>query len=317
MIRSQPLMTPAQIVNAQREYRCRIESLLAIDEGVTRLVDALRASGELDNTLIIYTSDNGFFAGEHRIRNGKVKLYEESIHLPLLIRGPGFAAGAKVGEMATNADLAPTVLEAAGAGASRLLDGRPLQPFAAEPGRERGRELLVETSTYRAIRTRRYLYAEHFGSASAGETEMYDLFNDPYELQSLHADPGYADARAALAERLRSLAGCAGPSCRRLPQLGLKLVASRKQGRRCLVRPGQARPPGRRRGPGAQDGALRQRPQRRRRPEPAVPAQGPLRAPARAPALDGANAPHPARRPPPDPRHPPAGLPRALVISAP
>ncbi len=244
MIRSQPLMTPAQILGAQREYRCRIESLLAIDDGVTRLVDALRASGELDNTLIIYTSDNGFFAGEHRIRNGKVKLYEESIHLPLLVRGPGFEAGTKVGEMATNADLAATVLEAAGAGASRLLDGRPLQPFAAEPGRERGRELLVETSTYRAIRTRRYLYAEHFGSASAGETEMYDLFNDHYELQSLHADPGYADARAALAEGLRTLAGCAGASCRRLPQLSLKLVASRKQGRRCLSAPVKLGPQG-------------------------------------------------------------------------
>jgi arylsulfatase A-like enzyme len=237
MIRNQPLMTPAQIVNAQREYRCRIESLLAIDEGVARLVDALRSSGELENTVIVYTSDNGFFAGEHRIRNGKVKLYEESIHLPLLIRGPGFPAGASVADLATNADLAPTVLEAAGAGASRVLDGRPLQPFAAEPGRERGRELLVETSTYRAIRTRRYMYAEHFGSASAGATEMYDLFNDPYELQSLHADPGYAGARAALADRLRSLAGCAGPTCLRLPNLSLRLVVSRKPGRRCLSAP--------------------------------------------------------------------------------
>jgi hypothetical protein len=230
-------MTPAQIVNAQREYRCRIESLLAIDEGVARLVDALRSSGELGNTLIVYTSDNGFFAGEHRIRNGKVKLYEESIHLPLLVRGPGFPAGARVEEMASNADLAPTVLEAAGAGASRVLDGRPLQPFAAEPGRERGRELLVETSTYRAIRTSRYLYAEHFGSASAGETEMYDLFNDPYELQSVHADPAYAGARVALAERLGPLAACAGASCRRLPQLSPRLVASRKPGRTCLAAP--------------------------------------------------------------------------------
>ncbi len=244
MIRNQPLMTAAEINTARREYRCRIESLLGIDEGVARLVDALKASGELSNTLILYTSDNGFFAGEHRIRNGKVKLYEESIHLPLLIRGPGFPAGARVGEMATNADLAPTILEATGARASRLVDGRALQPFAANPGRERGRELLIETNTYRGVRTRRYLYAEHFGSASAGATEMYDLYSDPYELQSLHADPDYADARSALAKRLRSLRGCAGAGCRALPQLDLRPEASRKKGSGCLVAPVKLAPRG-------------------------------------------------------------------------
>ena len=102
-----------------------------------------------------------------------------------------------------------------------MLDGRPLQPFAAEPGRERGRELLVETSTYRAIRTRRYLYAEHFGSASAGATEMYDLFNDPYELQSLHADPGYAGRQGGPGRtpraRWRGAQGRAAFACRSSP----------------------------------------------------------------------------------------------------
>jgi N-acetylglucosamine-6-sulfatase len=243
-ISSQPLMTAAQINTARRAYRCRIESLLAIDEGIAQLVDALKRSGELENTLIVYTSDNGFFAGEHRIRTGKVKLYEESIHLPLLIRGPGFPAGARVSEMAINADLAPTILEATGAKASRVVDGRPLQPIAENPGRERGRELLIETNSYRAIRTRRYIYAEHFGGASAGATEMYDLDSDPYELQSLHADPSYAGARAALAKRLSALKGCNGADCRALPELNLRLVASRRKGRGCLIAPVKVAPRG-------------------------------------------------------------------------
>ena len=67
--------------------------------------------------------------------------YEESIRVPLMIRGPGFRGGKTVRDLAINADLAPTILEAAGAEAGRLLDGRPLQGFAAKPGRLRGREL--------------------------------------------------------------------------------------------------------------------------------------------------------------------------------
>ena len=96
-----------------------------------------RASGELDNTLIIYTSDNGFFHGEHRIPSGKMHIYEESIRVPLEMRGPGIPKGVSVDPLAINADLAPTIVDAAGAH-PRPDHGRALAAAGdAEPGIER------------------------------------------------------------------------------------------------------------------------------------------------------------------------------------
>ena len=137
---------------------------------------------------------------------------------------------------------------------------------------------------------------------------MYDLFNDPYELDSLHDDPAYAAPRAALAERLRTLASCAGASCKASPQLTLKLVASRKQGRRCLAAPVRLGTKGSDAGlvrktvlyvNGRSAGADVARPFLRKVPY----------ARLASAAVEGADATHPARRPPPHPRHPPASLP--------
>jgi arylsulfatase A-like enzyme len=236
-IADNPRLSPADLADEVRYYRCRAESLLAIDEGVEQVVAALRRSGELDDTLVVYTSDNGFMHGEHRQKTGKLVLYEESIRVPLLIRGPGFRGGRRVADLVGNADLAPTILEATGARAGLRLDGRPLQPLAAAPGRERGRELLVENLTYEAVRTRRYIYAEHRAGPSAGAKELYDLFVDPFELESLHADPAYDAVEAALARRLASLRGCSGASCRDLPELRLALIARNAPGRRCKAAP--------------------------------------------------------------------------------
>ena len=86
-------MSADQIADIQRKYRCELESLLSVDEGVEEVVDALGAQGELDDTLVIYTSDNGFFHGEHRIPSGKLRVYEESMRVPLVIRGPGIPPG--------------------------------------------------------------------------------------------------------------------------------------------------------------------------------------------------------------------------------
>ena len=83
IIRRRPLITARQRANIQENWQQRRETLMAVDDAVVSIVDTLRATGELDNTLIVFTSDNGFFHGEHRVRNGKVLLYEESIHLPL------------------------------------------------------------------------------------------------------------------------------------------------------------------------------------------------------------------------------------------
>ncbi len=198
-----------RIADIERKYRCALESLLSIDAGVKKLVAALRAAGELDDTLIVYTSDNGYFNGEHRIVDQKQHLYEESIRVPLEIRGPGIPAGVTIYAPAINADLAPTILDAAQVDGGLVMDGRSLLPVIKQPGMARNRELLVEEPTFKAIRTRRYLYARH----NTGEEELYDLKRDPFELVSRHGDPAYANVKLALAKRLASLRGCAGASC--------------------------------------------------------------------------------------------------------
>jgi N-acetylglucosamine-6-sulfatase len=209
-IRNRPRFGPGWIADIQRKYRCELESLLSVDEGVKRIVDALRANGELDNTLLVFTSDNGYFHGEHRIPEHKQHIYEESIRVPLQIRGPGIPRGVKVSDLVINADLAPTIVEVANADPGLEMDGRSLIPIAKNPGIERGRELLIEEPSFKAIRTARYLYAEHGG----GARELYDLKRDPFELRSRHAAPGYASVRGRLATRLHQLQNCAGFDCR-------------------------------------------------------------------------------------------------------
>jgi arylsulfatase A-like enzyme len=209
-----------QIADVQRKYRCELESLLSVDEGVKELLDKLKSKGALDDTLVIYTSDNGYFHGEHRIPPGKMRIYEESIRVPLLIRGPGIPKGVTIDPLAINADLAPTIVEVASAARPGLImDGRPLIPLAQQPEIEQERELLIEEPGvlvdtawgpgFEAIRTERYVYAEFI----TGETELYDLQSDPFELQSLHTDPAFDEVEAELADHLHQLQSCAGASC--------------------------------------------------------------------------------------------------------
>jgi N-acetylglucosamine-6-sulfatase len=204
-------------------YRCELESLRSVDEGVRDVVQALSNAGELGDTLVIYTSDNGFFHGEHRIRQGKNRHYEESSRVPLIMRGPGIEQGT-VGDLAINADLAPTILDATDVSPKPglVMDGQSLLPLAANPNPNpgpSGRDLLIETGPtvrdhYAAIRTNRYMYVEHYAAEDAGATELYDLQADPYEVQSLHDDPAHAEVKAELAERLADLRQCSGASCR-------------------------------------------------------------------------------------------------------
>ncbi len=161
----------------------------------------------------MFTSDNGFFHGEHRIPGGKGHIYEESIRVPLLMRGPGIPRGVDVDDLVINADLAPTIVDVANASPGLVMDGRSLIPVAQQPGIEQGRELLIEQPGFAAIRTERYLYAEH----DTGEKELYDLKHDPFELRSRHDDPAYASIQAQLAARLQQLRSCAGSSCRARP----------------------------------------------------------------------------------------------------
>jgi hypothetical protein len=131
---------------------------------------------------------------------------------------------------------------AAGATPDFALDGRSLLPFVRHPERMHGRELLIEQDTpeaedgeprgseYAAIRTSRWKLVRYWD----GQVELYDLRNDPYELDNLRADPAYDEVQQALAARLEKLRTCAGRTCRKKPALTMKLPAPvRKDGRRC------------------------------------------------------------------------------------
>ena len=227
-IRNRRLIPPARL-NAMREnYQQRLESLLSVDEAVRDILSALDATGELSRTLVVFTSDNGFFHGEHRIPDGKVLVYEPSVRVPLIVRGPGLPRGVQRTNLVANVDLAATILDAAGGRADRRLDGRSLLPFARDPLVRSGRDILLETPTYSAIRTPLHVFVQH----SSGEQELYDLTADPNQLQSLHADPRFAGLKADLAARLARLRTCAGDACRRGPDLRLRLLY-RSGGAKC------------------------------------------------------------------------------------
>jgi arylsulfatase A-like enzyme len=226
LIRRLPLLGAKQIADITAGYRLELESLLAVDEAVAAIVEELRRSGELSRTLILFTSDNGFFHGEHRIPLGKSKLYEPSVRVPLVLRGPGVPQGARLRQPVVNADLAPTILEAAGAQPGQRLDGRSLLPLLRDRGLWWGRDILLEgpgngpaKRAFVALRTPRYVYAERL----TGEVELYDLARDPYQLSSLHANPALAEVRVDLARRLTRLRDCAGSRCREGPPIVARL----------------------------------------------------------------------------------------------
>jgi N-acetylglucosamine-6-sulfatase len=234
-IRNRTVIGPRRVGAITEEYRQRLESLLAVDEGIAEVVAALRAAGELDDTLIVFTSDNGFFHGEHRVQTGKVLHYEPSTRVPLILRGPGIPRGAVRTQLVANIDLAPTIVSAAGATPRRATDGRPLQPFARDARLFSARDILLETPGYKALRSPRYVYVEH----STNEQELYDLTADPNELASLHASAAHAPLKAELAARLAKLRTCAGGTCRLGASLGLRVryERGRFRGRVCARGP--------------------------------------------------------------------------------
>ena len=227
-------LTSAEIAAIERDARARRSALLAVDEGVALIVRALRRTHELGETYIVFTSDNGYMQGEHRVRSGKMLPYDASTRVPLIIRGPGLPEAAVTSELVANTDLAPTLLELAGATAGKTVDGRSLLPYATNPALRSPRALLHETGglryadareqdeatnlrrpvrrvmSYRAVRTAEWLYVRWHG----GSRELYDLRSDPDQMRSLHAGRRHRRIRRELASRLRALAQCAGESCR-------------------------------------------------------------------------------------------------------
>jgi N-acetylglucosamine-6-sulfatase len=243
IVADRPLLDPATIAAIEESWQQEQESLLAVDDAVARIVSTLERTGELANTLIVYTSDNGYMHGEQRIKAGKVWPYEPSTRIPLIMRGPGVPAGLRDTRPVANIDVAPTIVDAADAQAQRVLDGRSLYDLMADPGVWWGRDILIENGRgansvpgYRGIRTGRFVYVQHL---TTGEYELYDLERDPYQLDNLDGVPGYYAVQRDLARRLRLLRRCAGRGCQKTPglRLGVRSAGLPVEPGRCVRGP--------------------------------------------------------------------------------
>ena len=219
-VRDTPLLSPEQERGMKLKYRARLEALLAVDEAVAKIVRTLKNNGELQNTLVIFTSDNGWMLGEHRLIK-KEQMYEESAQVPLLIRGPGIPRGVRRSQITGNIDLAPTILDVANAEHPRAVDGRSLMPLARSAATGSRRTILLEngpnSSESTAVRNATHLYVEHGGADP--ERELYNLNFDPFQLKSRHVGGPFEQAGSQQVENemrreLHTLEECSGDSCR-------------------------------------------------------------------------------------------------------
>ncbi len=256
-IRADPLLTAADIANMDQLYRDRVRSMQAVDEMITRLINTLQQTGQLDNTYIIFTSDNGYHLGQHRLYSGKGKPYEEDILVPFIVRGPGIPAGKDLkGYLAGNTDIAPTLAELAGVVPPSFVDGRSLVPlwsgnpppeqdwrqgylieyYGAEAktgsmlqlvGIQPPNQLLepLDPEQLRQTAPPPDFFALRtprymYAEYNDGTRELYDLNADPYELNNFAstADPHLLEQ---LSSWLKTLTTCAASSCRAAEQIGI------------------------------------------------------------------------------------------------
>jgi len=214
----------------------------AIDEGVGRLLDYLDETGLAENTIVVYTSDQGFFLGDHGWYDKRF-MYEESLRMPFLIRYPReIPAGSVCGDILTNVDFAPTFLDYAGLAAPTEFQGRSAKSVLAGETPDDWQQSLYyrywmngahhNVAAHYGIRTQRYklIYYYYDGLGQPGtvqpvicpenqggggddrgdcvgepEWELFDLERDPHELNSVYADPAYADVASELRAELRRL----------------------------------------------------------------------------------------------------------------
>ncbi len=236
-IRDNPPLSAAEQRAVLEDTRQRAEALSVLDGEVAHLMEVLAETGELDHTYVVFTSDNGYFLGEHRMRQGKILPYEPSLRVPLLIRGPGIPAGQVRTDPFLMTDFAPTFLQIAGAPIPAMVDGAGMLDVAEHGDRGWTRGILTETGPRavgsdvaesdnflvdagtgpsplrfsQGVRTGRYLYVEH----ASRERELYDLRRDPREVTNLVDRPGMRRVRQALAHELDVLRNCTGAECRR------------------------------------------------------------------------------------------------------
>jgi N-acetylglucosamine-6-sulfatase len=227
LVRSFPLLTVEEIDRTQLAYWRTLETLLAVDDGVKRLYDTLVSVGQLQNTVIIFLSDNGLMFGEHRQTGAGAKIYpyEESVRVPMVIRHPRFPTPQVTHNFVVNVDLAPTILKLAQATPGRVMDGRSVMRLLHNPlAPWRSKVLLYAdhpetgyTIQYAGVMNNKgYVYVEH----QSGEKELYNygrgtacMPSDPLQLNN---QAGVACAQRVI-DRMKThldvLKTCIGASC--------------------------------------------------------------------------------------------------------
>jgi len=231
------LLTDQQIADLTAHYRGRMGSLLSVNDMVANLMRTLKATKQDKDTVVVFTSDNGWILGEHRLNDpvtttgmsagAKYVPYEGSSRVPLYMAGPGVPKGKKVPGVVVNTDLPATIVDLANAKPTHALDGRSLVPALKRSSALDRRGVLIETAenprnlpTYVAVRTERYRYEIQFD----GQEGLFDLKKDPYELTSFHGDTRYAKIKTILRTYLLKLKGCKGKTCQtpvpKLPEPG-------------------------------------------------------------------------------------------------
>lgn len=192
---------PRKRAARQRFHENQVRTLLAVDEAVYGIYAAVVAAGELSRTLFLYTSDNGYMWGEHRL-NGKQRAYEESIRVPLLVR-QGWADTVPVlQQFVLNIDLAPTILDYAGVAIPDSVDGQSFRPLL-EGGTAWRSDFLIEHwgPTWKGLRGEGFVYIVH----EHGYEEYYDLLSDPFELENVANNSSYLIPLWAARIRLKEL----------------------------------------------------------------------------------------------------------------
>ena len=205
--------------------RQRAESIYAWDVEFGKIIQRLKQTGEYDDTVIVFTSDNGYYLGEHRQREGKIKAHEPVLHVPLVVAGPGIEQGVRYHPI-TTMDLTSTLLDLAGARPLPQMDGASVLPEMTGPDQPWTVPVVTEGLitdvhhehgfafphglTTSGIRVGRYKLIRY----ANGDAELYDLMTDPDELSSVWHDPAYRDVRTEMSRLWRQYRECAGDACR-------------------------------------------------------------------------------------------------------
>jgi N-acetylglucosamine-6-sulfatase len=219
-----PALSDSDVAKIDRDFRRRAQAVLAVDKMIGELRAAVAAIGEQNNTYFVFSSDNGYHMGEHRLMPGKMTAYDTDIRVPLIVTGPGIPSGITVEEVVENVDLCPTFTELAGAAAPTAIDGRSLVPLLHGQKVADWRTVaLIEhrgphtdptdpdapavrsgnPTTYEAIRAMSSVYVEY----ADGEREYHDLAADPYELRNSFKSLSNAE-KASLHTMLDAVKNC-------------------------------------------------------------------------------------------------------------